>query len=105
VKAVKAVLRAIMTIMLIWSVPLIFLLVFGPSPDNNITCKKQEHGKYELCVQGVTNPVIVPHETWRRARVGGFYDTGTEKVYGNMNEDPQVHPPAEHPPGPVEEGG
>ena len=65
-------------------------------PGNNVTCKKQDHGNFELCVQGVTNPVIVPYATWRSARVGGYYDTGTEEVYGDVNEDPQVNPPAEN---------
>ena len=44
----------------------------------------------------MTNPVIVPYATWRSARVGGYYDTGTEEVYGDVNEDPQVNPPAEN---------
>ena len=64
--------------------------------NNNISCKKQDHGKYELCVQGATNPVIVPYQTWRSARVGGYYDTGTGEVYTDVNEDPQVNPPAEN---------
>lgn len=72
------------------------LLNQHPGNNNNISCKKQDHGKYELCVQGVTNPVIVPYQTWRSARVGGYYDTGTGEVYTDVNEDPQVNPPAEN---------
>lgn len=91
-------------IFMLYAVLLILVVVFGHQPSNNITCKKQDHGKPELCVQGVTKSVVVPYDTWRNARVGGYYDTGTEKVYDDVNEDPQVNQPAEDQPGPVDEG-
>ena len=91
-------------IITLYAVLLVLVVVFGHPPSNNITCKKQDHGKTELCVQGSTKPIVVPYDTWRNARVGGFYDTGTEKVYGDVNEDPRVNQPAEDQLGPVEEG-
>jgi hypothetical protein len=78
-----------------WAALLILLAVFGQSPQNNITCKKQDHGKSELCVQGEAKPVIVPYDTWRNARVGGYYDTSTEKVYSDVNDDPDVNSPSD----------
>lgn len=83
---------------------LILIVAFSPSPHNNITCKKQDHGKSELCVQGEAKPVIVPYDAWRNARVGGYYDTGTEKVYGDVNDDPEVNSSSDYYVAPDDDG-
>jgi hypothetical protein len=62
--------------------------------DSNVTCKKQDHGRYELCIHGQPHPVIVPYYVYRAARVGGYYDTTTGKAYTSVNDDPHVNPPA-----------
>jgi hypothetical protein len=66
------------------------LWLFGSSPGNNITCKKQQNGQYELCLSGNPHPVIVPYSTWRSARVGGYYDTGSRRAFTSVDEDPAV---------------
>lgn len=58
------------------------------SAHNNITCKQHDGSQYELCVSGQSHPVIVPYSIWQSARVGGYYDTGTGKVYVHAGDDP-----------------
>jgi len=59
------------------------------SAHDNITCKQQSGLRYELCVAG-QNPVYVPYATWRSARVGGYYDGGTRKVFNSADDDPDA---------------
>lgn len=76
------------------SLGILALILWGlgafSSPGDNITCKQQQGQQYELCVQGQPHPVIVPYALWRSARVGGYYDEGTHRVFRSVNDDPHV---------------
>lgn len=58
------------------------------SASDNITCKKQQDGQYELCIAGQPHPVYVPYGVYRSARVGGYYDEQHRTVFRTVHDDP-----------------
>jgi hypothetical protein len=84
VRALVALVTVVVLVLILW--------VTGAfsSASNNITCKKQQGQQYELCVQGQPHPVYVPYAVWQSARVGGYYDKGTRKVFSSVSDDPEA---------------
>jgi hypothetical protein len=58
------------------------------SVSNNITCKGTNGVQYWLCIAGQAGRQYVTYDAWRSARVGGYFDPATHKLFRDVSEDP-----------------
>jgi uncharacterized membrane protein YgcG len=72
----------------------LYWLNSAETTKDNITCKKQTGVlgsiRYELCIDGQSQPQYVPYQVWRSAKVGGYYDKGSHTTYKSVDDDPHV---------------
>jgi hypothetical protein len=81
----RSAVSAVVLLAALVAIAVAFIVILNQS-SGNINCKKQQASQYELCVSG--QPVYVPYPVWRSARVGGYYDTGTGRVFHSADDDP-----------------